>query len=397
MADSFDRLKTALADRYAIEEEIGAGGMATVYLAEDLKHHRKVAVKVLRPELAATIGTDRFLKEIQVAARLNHPHILALHDSGDAAGYLYYVMPVADGESLRDRMNQERQLPMDEAIRITREVAAALDYAHRHGVIHRDIKPENVLLHEGVAMVTDFGIALAVSEAGGTRLTETGFSLGTPHYMSPEQSMGERELDARSDVYALGCVLFEMLAGEPPFTGNTAQSIVAKRITESPPSVSTLRDTVPPWLNACVTRALARAPADRFDSAADFAAALTPAQTNLMPSASVSSIQYQPVQAAASADEGRRVRWWGGAAVAAVALLAGGLWASGVLGGEDREWVLQVAVPEIEALAREGLYDSAWVVARHAARVAPDEPILEEMWPRIAWTMGALRTEPSGA
>jgi serine/threonine-protein kinase len=227
MAD-LDRLTTALADRYAIERELGSGGMATVYLARDVKHNRQVAVKVLRPELAAALGAERFLHEIRVAAQLNHPHILPLFDSGQAVdpplrsaergtggeAFLYYVMPVVEGESLRDRLNRERQLPIADAVRLTEQIASALDYAHRQGVIHRDIKPENVLLHEGEAMVTDFGIALAISEAGGTRITETGFSLGTPHYMSPEQAAGEQKLDARSDVYALGCVLFEMLAGE---------------------------------------------------------------------------------------------------------------------------------------------------------------------------------------
>jgi len=232
------RLTAALADRYRIERELGHGGMATVYLAHDLKHDRQVALKVLRPELAAVIGADRFLKEIKVTANLQHPHILGLIDSGEVDGLLYYVMPYVEGESLRDRLTHEKQLPIDDAVRITREVANALDYAHRHHVIHRDIKPENILLHEGQALVADFGIALAVSAAGGTRMTETGLSLGTPHYMSPEQAMGEREITARSDVYALGAVLYEMLVGEPPFTGPTAQAIVAKVVTEAPRPLS---------------------------------------------------------------------------------------------------------------------------------------------------------------
>src|SRR5436853_3234392 len=211
------RLAAALSDRYIIERELGAGGMATVYLAHDVRHDRKVAVKVLRPELAAVIGADRFLKEIKVTANLQHPHILGLIDSGEVDGLLYYVMPYVEGESLRDRLTHEKQLPIDDAVRITREVANALDYAHRHHVIHRDIKPENILLHEGQALVADFGIALAVSAAGGSRLTETGLSVGTPQYMSPEQAMGDRALDARSDVYSLAAVLYEMLAGEPPY------------------------------------------------------------------------------------------------------------------------------------------------------------------------------------
>ncbi len=225
MTDPLSRLSSALSDKYRIERELGAGGMATVYLAQDLKHDRKVALKVLRPELAAVIGAERFLSEIKTTANLQHPHILPLFDSGEADSFLFYVMPYVEGETVRDRISREKQLPVADAVRITTEVAAALDYAHRHGVIHRDIKPENILLHDGSALVADFGIALAASKAGGTRMTETGMSLGTPHYMSPEQAMGEREITARSDVYALGCVLYEMLMGEPPFTGPTAQAM----------------------------------------------------------------------------------------------------------------------------------------------------------------------------
>ena len=213
------RLTAALADRYRIERELGAGGMATVYLAQDLKHDRKVALKVLRPELAAVLGADRFVVEIKTTAALQHPHILPLFDSGTADGFLYYVMPYVEGESLRDRLLREKQLPIADAVRIAVEIATALDYAHRHGVIHRDIKPENILLHDGRSMVADFGIALALSAAAGGRMTETGLSLGTPHYMSPEQAMGERTVDPRTDIYALGCVLYEMLAGEPRSPG----------------------------------------------------------------------------------------------------------------------------------------------------------------------------------
>src|SRR4051812_44380035 len=227
-----DGLSNALVDRYRIERELGEGGMATVYLAHDLKHDRKVAIKVLKPELAAVIGADRFLREIKTIASLQHPHILGLIDSGESGGTAFYVMPFVEGESLRDRLTREKQLPIADTVRIAGEVASALDYAHRHGVIHRDIKPENILLHDGAALVADFGIALAVSAAGGTRLTQTGLSLGTPHYMSPEQAMGEREITAASDVYALGCVTYEMLVGEPPFTGPTAQAVVAKMMTD---------------------------------------------------------------------------------------------------------------------------------------------------------------------
>jgi len=270
-----EALHLALADRYVIESELGEGGMANVYLAHDVKHNRKVALKVLRPELAAVIGGERFLQEIETTANLQHPHILSLHDSGEVDGTVYYVMPYIEGESLRDRLVREKQLPVADAVRLAGEVAGALDYAHRHGVIHRDIKPENILLHDGRATVADFGIALAASSAGGSRMTETGMSLGTPHYMSPEQAMGERELDARTDIYALGCVLYEMLTGEPPFNGPTAQAIVAKVMASEAEPVTTIRKTVPPEVADAVHAALQKLPADRFASAAEFASALS--------------------------------------------------------------------------------------------------------------------------
>jgi len=279
--DTADRFAAALASRYPIERLLGTGGMATVYLAHDVKHGRKVAVKVLKPDLAAIIGAERFLAEIRTTANLQHPHILSLFDSGEVEGTAYYVMPFVDGETLRDRLTREGQLPVADAVRITREVADALEYAHRKGIIHRDIKPENVLLagaagdgHPGHALVADFGIALALSNTGGHRLTETGLSLGTPAYMSPEQAMGERTLDARTDVYALGCVLYEMLAGEPPFTGPTAQAIVSRVLTEEPRSLVQQRRTVSPAIVSAVEVALSKLPADRFTSAASFAAAL---------------------------------------------------------------------------------------------------------------------------
>jgi Tol biopolymer transport system component len=269
-----ERLSAALADRYRIERELGAGGMATVYLAEDLKHDRKVAIKVLKPELAAVLGADRFVVEIKTTASLQHPHILPLFDSGTADGFLYYVMPYIKGETIREKLNRETQFGVDEAVRIAREVADALGYAHRNGVIHRDIKPENILLHDGRAMVMDFGIALAVSAAAGGRMTETGLSLGTPHYMSPEQATAEKEISARSDVYSLASVLYEMLAGQPPHSGGSAQQVIMKILTEAPPPVTTLRRSVPPNVSAAVERALEKLPADRFASAAGFAAAL---------------------------------------------------------------------------------------------------------------------------
>jgi serine/threonine-protein kinase len=274
-AKQFDRLKAALADRYRIERELGVGGMATVYLAEDLKHKRKVALKVLKPELAATIGSERFLREIQIAAKLHHPHILMLIDSGEADGLLYYVMPLAEGETLRERLNREKQLPLDDALQIAREVADALSYAHDHGVIHRDVKPENIMLESGHAVVTDFGIARAISEAGGDRLTETGIAVGTPAYMSPEQASGSGDLDQRSDVYALACVVYEMLAGEPPFTGPTAESVLRQHLTAEPPDVATIRSGVRPGVAGALRRGLAKTQADRYGTASHLAKALT--------------------------------------------------------------------------------------------------------------------------
>jgi eukaryotic-like serine/threonine-protein kinase len=297
-------LAAALADRYRIERELGQGGMATVYLAHDLRHDRKVAVKVLKPEIAAVIGAERFLVEIKVTANLQHPHILSLHDSGEADGFLFYVMPFVEGESLRDRLTRERLLPIDDAVRIARELADALEYAHGRGVIHRDVKPENILLQSGHALVADFGIALAVQSAAGPRMTGTGISLGTPSYMSPEQASGERTIDARADVYALGAVTYEMLTGEPPFTGASLQVIVAKVLTEKPHLPSVARDTVPPHVEAMVMRALAKLPADRPLTAAAFAAGLdvgqaAPPAPHLSGSVSASRRPHFPVWAVA--------------------------------------------------------------------------------------------------
>ncbi len=268
-------LAAALADRYIVQRELGTGGMATVYLARDVRHERNVAVKVLRADLASVIGADRFLAEIKTTAHLQHPHILGLIDSGEVAGTVFYVMPFVQGESLRERLRRETQLPIADAIRIATQVASALDYAHRHGVIHRDIKPENILLHDEQALVADFGIALAVTRSNdGKRATETGISLGTPQYMSPEQAMGERTVDARTDIFALGCVLYEMLAGEPPFAGPSAQAIIAKVMTVEPEPVATLRRSVPANVAAATMVALHKIPADRFASASEFSAAL---------------------------------------------------------------------------------------------------------------------------
>ncbi|HEX9164709.1 MAG TPA: protein kinase, partial [Gemmatimonadales bacterium] len=311
LADLLDRLTAALADRYRLERELGQGGMATVYLAEDLKHDRKVALKVLKPELAAVLGAERFVVEIKTTAALQHPHILPLFDSGTADGFLFYVMPYVEGETLRAKLNRETQFGVDEAVRIARDVADALDYAHRHGVIHRDIKPENILLHDGRPMVADFGIALAVSAAAGGRMTETGLSLGTPHYMSPEQATAEKEISARADVYSLASVLYEMLTGEPPHMGNSAQQIIMKIIADVPRPVTELRKAVPPHVAAAVAKALEKLPADRFPSAAAFGEALgNPAFTTGGTGGSL---------VAGGASRQRRVVW------AALAALLGGI------------------------------------------------------------------------
>jgi eukaryotic-like serine/threonine-protein kinase len=275
LAETLERLKAALADRYALERELGRGGMATVYLAHDLRHDRPVALKVFHPQLGTELG-ERFLREIRVAARLGHPHILTVHDSGEADGLLWYTMPVVDGESLRQRIRREGPLPVEEAVRIGRSVAEALDFAHSHGVVHRDIKPENILLFGGEPMVADFGIALAMDTADQDRLTQTGLSVGTVAYMSPEQAMGGARLDGRTDIYSLGCVVYEMLAGEPPYTGPTPQAVIARRLMSPPPPLAAVRD-VPDALELAVYKALARNAADRFPTARDFARALADA------------------------------------------------------------------------------------------------------------------------
>jgi tetratricopeptide (TPR) repeat protein len=321
MRDAITRLTTALADRYRIERELGAGGMATVYLAEDLRHDRKVALKVLKPELTEWLGAERFIQEIKTTASLRHPHILPLFDSGEADGSLFYVMPFVDGESLRDRLAREGPLSIDDALTVAREVADGLAYAHEAGVVHRDIKPANILLSGNHAAIADFGIARGLQAAGGTQLTRTGTVIGTPTYMSPEQATGGSTIDGRSDIYSLGCVLYEMLAGEPPFTGNTPVAILAKKATGHVPEVRVLRDAVPPWLEAVVTRALAKSPADRFSTARALATALAGPGT---PHASPA-------------------RGWPGtrgialAIFVIVALLAAGLWGRARLGNRGPE------------------------------------------------------------
>jgi eukaryotic-like serine/threonine-protein kinase len=316
MTDVLTRLTATLADRYRVDRELGAGGMATVYLAHDVRHGRDVAIKVLHPDLGAALGAERFLSEIRTTARLQHPHILPLLDSGEADGLLYYVMPYVTGETLRERLTRERQLPLDDALRIAREVADALGDAHAHGIVHRDIKPENILLHGGHAVVADFGIALAVQSAGGHRITQTGLSLGTPQYMSPEQAMGEKSIDARSDLYALGAVTYEMLVGDPPFSGSTVQAIVAKVLTERPTAPTALRDTIPPSVERAVLRALNKLPADRFATAEKFADAL------IVTDAGLAAAATGPRTGATTSD--RPPRWHASdvAVLAAAALLA---------------------------------------------------------------------------
>ncbi len=367
MPDILERLTRALADRYRIERELGAGGMSTVYLAEDLKHRRKVAVKVLLPELAAALGHERFLREITTTANLRHPHILPLFDSGEAVSprhaiaetapggedrdaekgaqgeaLLFYVMPYVEGESLRDRIDREKQLPLDDALQVACEVADALSYAHQRGVIHRDIKPENILLESGHAVVADFGIARAITEAGGTKLTKTGLAIGTPAYMSPEQAAGEGELDERSDLYSLGCVLYEMLAGQPPFTGPTVESLVHQHLTVDPPSVTNLRPAVPPQIAGILQRSLAKVPADRFNPVAQFADALRTGAT-------------QSAAAAAKLETSSNVRSrrWIPVLVTATMLAATALFfdMGGIRGGGGGGTLESLAVLPLESLA----------------------------------------------
>ena len=308
-------LANALQGRYAIDREIGRGGMATVFLARDVRHNRHVALKVLNPELGAVLGVERFLAEIEVTANLQHPNLLPLFDSGEANGLLFYVMPFIQGESLRARLDREKQLPVDEAVRIAMAIAGALDYAHRHKVIHRDLKPENILMQEGQPLIADFGIALAVSKAGGERITQTGLSLGTPQYMSPEQATGDRVVDGRTDIYSLGAMVYEMLVGDPPHHASTSQAIIAKVLTERPTSVRTARPSVPPHVDAAIGKALEKLAADRFATAKEFADALEG-------KGSVVTSAYQPAPVARTSRTREVVAW---SLVVALAALAGWL------------------------------------------------------------------------
>jgi serine/threonine-protein kinase len=353
MSDAVARLNAALEGRYAIERELGEGGMATVYLADDLKHERKVALKVLKPDLAAAVGAQRFLAEIKTTASLQHPHILPLFDSGEAHGSVYYVMPFIDGETVRDKLDREKQLGIDEAVRIATDVAGALDYAHRSNVIHRDIKPENILLHDGRAMVTDFGIALAVSAAGGERLTETGLSLGTPHYMSPEQATAEETLTNRSDIYSLGAVLYEMFTGERPHTGKSARQIIVRIVTDEAQPVTELRKSVPAHMAATTAKALEKLPADRFETASQFAEALT------NPAFAFRTSAVQAIERTARAELWRRYAW----PAAAVLFLGLAIW--------------------------RGLPEPPDPVARYGLAFPPDQQLVDVFHPTFAFAPDA--------
>ncbi|TFG45167.1 MAG: hypothetical protein E4H41_05785 [Gemmatimonadales bacterium] len=377
MTDPLPRLTAALADRYRIERELGQGGMATVYLAEDLKHRRKVAIKVLKPELAAALGGDRFLREIETTAGLHHPNILPLFDSGEVekrehgeGGLLYFVMPLVEGESLRDRLDREKQLPIDDALHITREVADALSYAHAHGIVHRDIKPENIMLEGGHAIVTDFGIAKAVTAAGTETLTLTGMAIGTPHYMSPEQSAGERIIDGRSDVYALGCVLFEMLTGGPPFTGSSAQAIIGHTIGTPPPSARSRRSTLSAEIDAAITRALAKDPAQRFATPQELVEACSSPPT-----------------------AGPSRRWLVAGALVTVVLVAAvafPMWQSGQTARA------RTLLPTIEALASQGQYPEAYELALRAERRLAGDTTLTRLLESIS-NLLTITTDPEEA
>ncbi len=345
MADILDRIKVALSDRYAIEREIGSGGMATVYLARDLKHDRKVAVKVLRPQLAASLGSDRFLREIKITANLNHPHILPLLDSGAADGFLYYVMPYVEGGSLRDRLNREKQLPIADALELTSEIGDALGHAHSLGFVHRDVKPENILFEAGHAVVSDFGIARAVTEAGDERLTDTGVAIGTPAYMSPEQGAGEQQLDGRSDIYSLGCLLYEMLGGDPPYTGSTPQAILARKVTDPVPSLKAVRETVPDEIEHVVIRALAKAPADRFATATEFVAALKGKEPVPAPRARVATRR-------------RRLAGWLAGALALLVIASGValMGSSSNVAFSERDWIV---IADLENSTGDSVFDQS--------------------------------------
>ncbi len=387
--DTTQKLNDALSGRYEILREVGSGGMATVYLARDIRHDRNVAVKVLNRELGAVLGTERFLSEIRVTANLHHPNLLPLFDSGESEGLLYYVMPFIEGDTLRGRLDRERQLPVDEAVRLAVGVASALDYAHRQGVIHRDLKPENILLDDGQPTVADFGIALAVTKAGGERVTQSGLSLGTPQYMSPEQATGDRVIDSRTDVYSLGAVTYEMLTGEPPHSGRTAQAVIAKLMTENPRPVATLRPAVPQQVEAAVSCALEKLPADRFATAREFADALQGKTTT----------RVRPVVAAPGVTRTGRYALAAAGTIAVLSLAIAGLAVTsrGPSGKPSRTVRVALALPD-DAKARIG--GSSFSISSDGSLIAyiggPSREIfvqrLDELTPRrLTGTEGAAR------
>jgi formylglycine-generating enzyme required for sulfatase activity/dienelactone hydrolase len=393
--DVLSQLTAALAGRYEVQREVGAGGMATVYLARDPKHGRKVAIKVLKPELAAGLGVDRFVREIEISAQLNHPHILPLHDSGEAGGFLYYVMPYVEGESLRDRMNREGQLSINDAIKVARDVAAALSYAHSQGVVHRDIKPENVLLSAGEAVVADFGIARALTEAASGDLTDTGISIGTPAYMSPEQASGDRRVDGRTDIYALGCLLYEMLSGDAPYTASTPHAVLAKKLAEPTPRISVVRDTVPAAVEVALQKALAKTPADRYATAQQFADALaTPAEGIAQP-APAATVVTPSVPRRGSLLRPRVV-----VPVAVVVLALGSFGVRFVQHRADVRWAREVALPEIERLIGE---NDVWRnlvppyrLAERAEAILGDDSELAQLIAQCSREIDVV-TDPPGA
>ncbi|HET6837499.1 MAG TPA: bifunctional serine/threonine-protein kinase/formylglycine-generating enzyme family protein, partial [Gemmatimonadales bacterium] len=382
MPDLLQQLQTALAERYRIERELGRGGMATVYLAHDLKHDRQVAIKTLHPELSAYLGPDRFLREIKLIARLSHPHILPLHDSGAADRLLFYVMPFVEGESLRDRLRREKQLPVELALRLTLEIADALHYAHGHGIIHRDIKPENILLQSGHAVVADFGIARAVDAAGGDKLTETGLALGTPTYMSPEQASGD-QVDARSDLYSLACVLYEMLAGQPPFTGPTGESVLRQHLIADSPDVSRIRP-VPAFVSSALARAMAKTPADRFSDTQEFAASLTV-------TGPLSAVSAQPDR---SRPARRSRRWLVPLGALGIVMLLGLLEATTRMG--RGLWARTRVIPAIQRSVTSGDWESAYRLAAKADRILPGDSTVAALRSVFTDTM-RIEGIPTGA
>ena len=341
MSEIFERVRAAFADTYAIEREVGQGGMATVYLARDLKHNRQVALKVLRPELAAAMGGDRFPREIEIVAQLSHPHILPLHDSGEMGGFLYYVMPFVEGESLRQKLERDGPLPVHDAIKYLREVTDALAYAHERGIVHRDIKPDNVMLSRRHALVTDFGVAKAVSDAGGEKLTTVGVALGTPAYMSPEQAMGETDLDHRSDIYAMGALAYEMLTGEPPFARPTAQAILSAHVLDTPEDITGKRQGIPPGLGELVMRCLQKDKADRWQTAEAMLPLLETAGT---PSGGMTPTDTRPIKATLPQQKKATSRRTFVGAIAAIAVAVAGVGSGVALLGNDTPGPERMAV-----------------------------------------------------